>query len=281
MEWRSGSRDKCKRYVTVADSYIHNIGSMNSETDTRGIVICGSGTEATSYSEGIYVLRNTITACGGDGVQEQTSCYCSGTFSYLTIDDNLIHGNQEQGFDSKGSRHVIISHNEFYGHGGSYGSIIATDPEDCNPPTMTDWNIYGNVFHDEPYGAINWSNTPGSAWKIYNNIFYNCANSLPWNYGVVNMNGDSATYVYNNTFYNNTSSGSGQSAAVFCPGSGAGVIKNNVFYNNGDRGAINACGSATVDYNYFYPANQATGITYRNNLLHFGQLSGFHKSCRP
>lgn len=258
-----GIQVNVKRLVTVNENHVHDLGSMTSTLDTHGVNICGTGTIAAGWSEAVTVSNNSVHHVGGDGIQEMTNAYCSGTFQFLVISNNNLYDNQEQGFDSKGTADVKIFGNDIYENGE--GGIVATD--DPNVVTKARWEIYNNRIHDHNNYAITWAQTQDcGTWLIYNNLFYNNVRKPDYNYPAVQLCGDANSKVYNNVFYNNTdTSGTGKTAAVKDWGGGAGIV-NNIFYNNGtgsnDHGAIESLSgedSGTPSNNYIYPATCGSG----------------------
>jgi hypothetical protein len=236
-----------KRNVTVAHNYIHALGTMGTETDTHGVGICGSGTESTSFSTQILVQSNTIVDAGGDAVQEQTNAYCSGTFSYLTVEYNYINNLDEQCGDFKGTRFLRWHGNDCSAAPG--GGVVSTN--DPAVVSKTDWDIWDNFFHDNREYAINWAQSNNCArWRIWNNLFVRTVQGPGFNEGTVQLCGDAGTYVVFNTFVDNTNGNSGpRSWGIYNYGAGGGGqtgnnIRNNIFYRNGtgsdDRGHMSA-----------------------------------------
>lgn len=253
-----------RRLVAIRNNHIHTLGSMTSSEDTHGVSVCAtSGTIASGWSEAITIDSNTIHDVGGDGVQEMTNAYCSGTFRYLVVSNNDIYNNQEQGFDSKGTSDVHIFGNNIYGNGE--GGIVATN--DPKVVAKSRWQIYGNRIHDHNNYAITWAQAANcDTWLIYDNLIYNNVKMPDYNYAAVGLCGDAESKVYNNVFYNNTdTSGGNKTSAIKDSGSGAGIV-NNIFYNNGiganDHGAIADLAhedGGLPSNNYIYPATCASG----------------------
>jgi hypothetical protein len=273
-----GIQVNVKRLVTVRDNHVHDLGSMTSSEDTHGVTICGSGTMASGWTEAITVANNSIHNVGGDAVQEMTNAYCSGTFRFLVISNNHLYGNQEQGFDSKGTQDLRFFGNDV--HDNKEGGIIAT-----NDPVVVSksrWEIYNNRIHDHDNYAIAWAQSQNcDTWLIYNNLIYNNTRRPGYNYSAVQMCGDSASKFYNNVVYNNTDSGGTHSGGVADFGSGAGIT-NNIFFNNGlgsdDYGAIrNTSGedSGTPSNNYIYPVKGKTGSGVTSTCMTSGNCPGF------
>jgi len=265
-----GIQVNVKKQVTISQNHIHDLGSMSSSEDTHGVAICGTGTAAISWTEAISISDNTIERAGGDAVQEMTDAYCSGTFNFLVIANNVLRDNQEQAFDGKGTSDLRITGNDMSNNGE--GAIVAT-----NDPVVVSkmrWEISNNRIHDHKQYAINWAQTPNcGAWTIYNNLIYNNVTQPMYNEPAVTLCGDSASLFYNNVVYNNTDSGSTKSGGIKDNGSGAGII-NNIFYNNGiggdDHGSIWAISgedAGNPSYNYIYPTTCGTACKTGTNVV--------------
>jgi hypothetical protein len=232
-----------KRNVTVSHNWIHQLGIKGTSFDTHGVGVCGSGTESTSFATQILVQSNTINDYGGDGVQEQTNAYCSGTFSYLTVEYNYIRDADEQCGDFKGTRFLRWHGNDCSVAPG--GGVVGTN--DPAVVAKTDWDIWDNFFHDNQEYAINWAQTANcSRWHIWNNLFVRTDQGPAFNEGTVQLCGDAGTYVVFNTFVDNTNgNATPRSWGIYNYGALGGGntgnnIRNNIFYRNGtgsdDRG---------------------------------------------
>jgi hypothetical protein len=148
---------------------------------------------------------------------------------------------------------------------------------------MTNWEIYGNTFHDNFSYAISSAQQElhCSSELIYNNVFYNNDYAPPWNQSTVDLCGDANSVFYGNTMYNNTASGSNKSGGV---SGGASKIVNNVFYNNGlngygsiaaTSGITGGQNNGTPDHNYISGASQLTGTNVISTCYATGNCPGF------
>jgi hypothetical protein len=250
-----------KRNVQIAHNYIHALGIKGTEFDTHNVGICGTGTESASFATQIRINNNTLQDGGGDGVQEQTNAYCSGTFSYLTVEANYMTDFDEQCGDLKGTRFLRWHWNEC--SVAPLGGINSTD--DPHVASKTDWDIWDNYFHDIVYWAIGWSQTANCGrWRIWNNVVARTATNPPFNAASFSLCGDAGTYVVFNTFVDNSNGNAApRTWAIYNFGASGGGntgnnIRNNIFYRNGtgtdDRGHISAISGedgGTPSTNYF------------------------------
>ena len=258
------------RGVAVNQCHIHDLGASGTSWDTHGVTITNyqGDASASAFADGIRVMNSSIHDLGGDCVQESSQCYAGSSANYVTIDNCELYNAQEQVWDSKGTAYFTFSNNNVHDNSvgsSGYGSIIATDPEDCNPPDMNYWYIYNNIFHDEKGPAIQISNDAGADyWYVYNNIFYKVVTNYEYNYPAIRLPSSTHNYFYSNTVYD-VDSGAHNTGGIAACGSGANV-KNNLFYMaNGAYGAIassfyECSSSGTPSYNYIYPTgNGQTG----------------------
>jgi hypothetical protein len=222
-----------KRNVTIAHNYIHALGILGTTTDTHNIGICGSGTESTGFGTQILIQSNTLQDGGGDGIQENTNAYCSGTFSYMTVEANYLADYDEQCGDFKGTRNLRWHLNECT-RPGEGGLSSTNDPAVV---ARTDWDIWDNFFHDITDYIINPSNgsTACSRWRIWNNVIARTDTAPAYNGASINLCGDAGSYVVFNTLVDNTDAGANHSWGVSNLGSGNN-IRNNIFYRNGTGG---------------------------------------------
>lgn len=267
-----------KRYGLINQCYIHDLGSNPSESlDTHGVAIVGAGTEATTWAEGIYVTNSTIEDVSGDGVQEATSCYGTGSFSYLTVSGNTIRRCEEQAMDNKGTRHVKFHDNDVSDNGygnHAYGSIVTTGDlgGECTPDTMTDWQIYNNHFHDESNYVLSWNGSFArcNTFLIYNNIIEDVCTDPEFNWPALYLCGDSNTYVVGNIFLRVNDNGGQSTDAIRT--NGGGRIYNNIFLDNEDD--INGSFTAASN-NYFYNSGGSFGSNPVTTCYEAGNCAGF------
>jgi len=267
--------------VTISNNYIHDTsvwapwpfmcGSNQKQygsPDTHGIVITNYNQDpaATSYAGGIQILNNSITNIGGNAIQENSQCYARPGYPktrYLTISGNQLYNVAKQTWDSKGTDYVIFSFNHsWYSHhtdqNVDYGHIAVNQPSDCSSVTMSNWEIYGNVFNGSNRYALEFNANGGNICTnhhAYNNIAYdNNRNVWYADDPLWKMCPDTSSTLYNNTFVNNN--GTVQSGGIE-PCSNGNNVKNNLLMNNGADGNIsshvyNCTKSGTPDHNAVY-----------------------------
>lgn len=262
--------------VTVSNNWIHDLGVPGNDYDNMCVLITNweKSPRATSYAQAVRITGNELGPnCSGDGLQENSAQGISngttGPFSYLILDNNKCHDNQEQCFDFKGTANVKIFNNDIYRNG--FGGISDNSSYGATP----NFEIYNNRIHDhEQYAIVTLGEA--QAWKVYNNLIYD-NQTAPWyNWCAVQLPGDADTVFYGNTVVNNYArSGSNSTCGLMHNGAGSNV-KNNVFYNNGNNwGNIYNGHAGMPSYNYVYPVNGQLGTLAVSTCFATNNCPGF------
>ena len=191
-------------YVTIRDSYFHDIGDWQNATNINGDYLEGTGVEVINSGWGVTVTNCDFTHMGRSGIQIEP-------FQGLGICTN-----------------ILIVNNKFHDY-IRWSIDLASAADNC---TLSDVVIDGNQIYDlYQYDAASWLGCAGS-WPHTDPIIMRLGN-VPSVGGQTLGTTNQPIIVRNNTFYQNSPAqyGAGTAAIFLTAFGGRLLIYNNTFIN--------------------------------------------------
>jgi hypothetical protein len=269
LEIRNGQREgiaiQVAAFITIEDSYIHNFMWINSgvRIDAHCILI---ETDRSPTITDIFIRRNTIERCSGDGVQifGTTGQTIANYAKNVEISDNIfmdgtvLPGLTENALDFKAGDGVLVKDNTMVGYNNNKTIVVQ---KGCRNITIEGNTISGGLSAIEmrQEGGISFIQENNS---IIRNVIYDMSTYALKFDGVRNMT------VLNNTIVNvGTNSFRFESTlGSATPSIDGGIIKNNLVYRSGNARVLDAFSNVEVGYNGWFQSS-AGGLSQTNDTI--------------